>query len=357
MTLAKERIVNVLKQIVPDQDAEEIVFYLQGKENISEFIIAEELDLEIHRTRNLLYRLLDSNVVSFKRKKDKIKGWYICYWDFNEPAISHLEEKLRLETIAKLRARLETERGGFFYMCRHAHVRQNFENAFEDDFKCPECGELMNQQDNARTISFLNERIANLEKEQAVFAKERAVFLKEASKKAEQEIKEALESGEKKWDKKSTARAIKQSTKSVAEKAELTKVAKAAARKVTVKKATKKKTTKKKVTKKKATTQKTQSNTTPRSGVNKVAGAPKRKVSSESAQAPKVARAKKAAKPAPKKTSTPKKSVQAPKVARAKKVAKPAVKKATKKKVAKPVKTKKSGFVNKIAKRIGVKSK
>ncbi|MGM5481672.1 MAG: hypothetical protein ACQESE_04670 [Nanobdellota archaeon] len=166
MKVSKERIQDVLKQVVPDSDAEEIIFYLRGKKNISEFIVAEELDLEIHRTRNQLYKLLDHNLVSFKRKKDKIKGWYICYWDFNEYNIPHLEEKLRLEKIDKLKNRLEEEQSGFFYMCRFAHERQSFEEAFENDFKCPECGELMNQLDNERTIEFLNKKITELEEEQ-----------------------------------------------------------------------------------------------------------------------------------------------------------------------------------------------
>ncbi|MFP4119080.1 MAG: hypothetical protein ACLFTH_03430 [Candidatus Woesearchaeota archaeon] len=166
MKVSKERIQNVLKQVVPDSDAEQIIFYLRGKKNISEFIIAEELDLEIHRTRNLLYKLLDHNLVSFKRKKDKIKGWYICYWDFNEHNIPHMEEKLRLEKIQKLQKRLEEEQSGFFYMCRFAHERQSFEEAFENDFKCPECGELMNQLNNERTIEFLKNKIAQLEEEQ-----------------------------------------------------------------------------------------------------------------------------------------------------------------------------------------------
>ena len=171
MTTTKQRIIDVLKQVVPEDEAQDIIFYLRGKSNISEFIIAEELDLEIHRTRNLLYKLLDKNLVSFKRKKDKIKGWYICYWDFNESAVAHLEEKLRLNTIAKLRERLDKEDGGFFYMCRFAHTRMGFDEAFEYDYKCPECGELMNQQDNTRTIEFLKGRIDELEKEHEEFLK------------------------------------------------------------------------------------------------------------------------------------------------------------------------------------------
>ncbi|MCF7799280.1 hypothetical protein K9M74_05240 [Candidatus Woesearchaeota archaeon] len=334
MTLAKERIVDVLKQLVPDKDAEEIVFYLQGKQNISEFIIAEELDLEIHRTRNLLYRLLDSNVVSFKRKKDKIKGWYICYWDFNEQAISHLEEKLRLETIAKLRNRLENEQGGFFYMCRHAHVRQNFEDAFEDDFKCPECGELMNQQDNQRTIAFLTQRIEKLEAEQDVFAQERAVFLKAASKKAAQEIKEAQEAGEQKWEKKSAQRAIKQSTKTVAEKAELTKAAKAAARKTPVKKKTtaQNKTAGKNLSTKKATAKKT---------------ATTKKVTPKKNSVKKTSQKKTTKKKAPSQRSTSQNKTDVKNSSNEKA--------ASKNKTTKKAATKKTGIVKKIAKRIGNK--
>lgn len=161
--LSKQRIVDVLTQVVPDPEAQEIIFYLRGKKNISEFIIAEELDLEIHRTRNLLYRLLDNNMVSFIRKKDKIKGWYICYWDFNEEAVPFLEEKLRNQTLEKLRERYETESSGMFYMCKYAHTRMKFDDAFEENFKCPECGELMNQVDNSRTLEFLQSRIAELE--------------------------------------------------------------------------------------------------------------------------------------------------------------------------------------------------
>ena len=193
MIAQKEQIVSILKQVVPEEDAEKILFYLQGKSNISEFIIAEELDLEIHRTRNLLYRLLSKNLVSFKRKKDKIKGWYICYWDFNDSALPHLEEKLRLETIEKLKARLANESGEIFYMCRSAHSRQNFEDAFEENFKCPECGELMNPVDNSRTVDFLKSRIADLEKTQELFVIEKNKKLELARIEAERLMKEEAE--------------------------------------------------------------------------------------------------------------------------------------------------------------------
>jgi len=145
------------------EEALPIIFYLRGKKQISEFIIAEELDMEIHLVRNLLYRLLEYNIVSFIRKKDRIKGWYICYWDLNEHMIPYLAEKIRVSKIAKLKERLKREQKHDFYMCRNACVRMPFEKSMEFNFKCPECGELMHEQDNKRTMEFIQQQIRELE--------------------------------------------------------------------------------------------------------------------------------------------------------------------------------------------------
>ncbi len=165
MHISQERIKEILNQVIGEPEAEEIIFYLRGKSNISEFIITEELDMDIHRTRKILYKLHDYNLVSFKRKKDKIKGWYICYWDFNEHIIPILERKLRAETLKKLEERLQKETSNFYYMCRAAHTRMTFDDAFDEDFKCPECGEIMQQVENSRTVDFLKTRIIELKAE------------------------------------------------------------------------------------------------------------------------------------------------------------------------------------------------
>ncbi len=141
-----------------------VVEFLKGKTKISEFIIAEELELEINETRNILYKLLEHNIVTFLRKKDRIKGWYICYWDFNEHMVPHLHRKLNQQKLERMRQRLEREQSGTFFMCKNACVRMDFDKAMEAEFKCPECGTIMHQQDNTRTVEFLQEKIRELEK-------------------------------------------------------------------------------------------------------------------------------------------------------------------------------------------------
>jgi transcription initiation factor TFIIE subunit alpha len=157
-----------LKYVVNEtfgKEALPITEYLIGKKNISEFIIAKDLSIEIHRIRQILYKLLENNIVAFIRKKDKIKGWYICYWSLNEKELPYVELKIKKQKIQKLKQRLDQESDSDFFMCKNACTRMNFDSAFELNFKCPDCGEIMHQQDNQRTKEFLTKRIKKMEQE------------------------------------------------------------------------------------------------------------------------------------------------------------------------------------------------
>ncbi len=143
-------------------DAMPVVEFLIKRNNISEFIIAEELDLEVNVTRNILYRCYEHNILVFERRKDKRKGWYICYWSFNEAVIPHLVQKIRSQKLAHLKKRLEQEQKGVYYMCNNACTRMEFPTAMEFNFHCPECNSVMQEQDNARTVAFIEKRICEL---------------------------------------------------------------------------------------------------------------------------------------------------------------------------------------------------
>nr|MBC8444041.1 hypothetical protein [Candidatus Woesearchaeota archaeon] len=74
---------------VAGENALSIVNYLKNKKNISEFKIAEVLEKDIKEVRVLLYKLVNFNLVSSIRKKDKKKGWYIYYWTLNTDQIKY----------------------------------------------------------------------------------------------------------------------------------------------------------------------------------------------------------------------------------------------------------------------------
>ena len=113
----------------------------------------------------MLYRLYHANLVSFTRKKDKKKGWYIYYWTFDAKQIKYLVVNLKEKRIEKLKERLEREKSNQFYACETKCVRLDFDQAMNFEFKCPECGELIHQEDNSEKIQNIEEEIKKLEKE------------------------------------------------------------------------------------------------------------------------------------------------------------------------------------------------
>jgi len=158
----------IIESVVLDVAGEDVlplVKYLKDRKNVSEFKLAVSIKKEINATRNMLYRLYENNLVSFIRKKDKKKGWYIYYWTFNLKRVKDLVRSLKKKRLEKLKNRVEREKGGNFFLCPNKCIRLNFEQATEFEFKCPECGTLMDQEENKEKIDEIEKEIKELEKE------------------------------------------------------------------------------------------------------------------------------------------------------------------------------------------------
>ena len=165
MKITNTKIYEIVKEVV-GEDSVKVVEFLKDKKNISDFKIAEKVKADIHEIRNILYRLYNYNLVTYYSKKDRQKGWYISYWTFNKKRIKDLVVQLHYSKMAKFTERLKVEEAnkGNFYLCSNACVRVNFEKATDFEFKCPECGNILNQQDNSKTIEFLQGKIQEMRK-------------------------------------------------------------------------------------------------------------------------------------------------------------------------------------------------
>ena len=158
----------VVNQSIGDE-ALPVVNYLKGRKDISEFIIAKGIKSEVGFVRKMLYALQTHNLVTYFRKKDRVKGWYISYWTFNQKGVPDLALALKRNKMQSLKERLyrEEKHKGLFYICPKFCSRMEFEAATEAEFRCPECGQPLQHQDNERTIEMLKENIFNLEAEKA----------------------------------------------------------------------------------------------------------------------------------------------------------------------------------------------
>lgn len=150
---------------VAGEDVVTVVEYLRDKKNISEFKIAEDINEEVNAVRSMLYRLHSNNLVTYYRKKDRQKGWYISYWTFNPPGLKHATVMLQRRKLVDLKERLKREEDNrdLFFMCPGLCTRMDFDNATDVSFKCPECGKTMVSQENSKTIALLRTKINEME--------------------------------------------------------------------------------------------------------------------------------------------------------------------------------------------------
>ncbi|HLD06552.1 MAG TPA: hypothetical protein VJC16_03390 [Candidatus Nanoarchaeia archaeon] len=160
-----EKVVDSVVSEVAGADVVPLVRALKNKSNVSEFILADKIDREINETRNMLYRLFDANLVTFMRKKDKKKGWYIYYWTFNARRVADLVWDIKKKKAERLRDRLKREQGSDFFVCKSSCIRLSFDQAVDFEYKCPECGQLMEQENNQQKIQEIALEIAGLESE------------------------------------------------------------------------------------------------------------------------------------------------------------------------------------------------
>ena len=183
MTLTKKQVHQTVSEAA-GEDVLPVVEYLKGKKNISEFKIADDTRIEVNRIRNMLYRLQDSNLVTYYRKKDRKKGWYISYWTFNQKGLKHVAKSLKERKLAGLRARLLKEEANKdnFYLCPSMCARLDFNAAAELEFRCPECGQVTVLQDNMKTISYLQNQIQSLEKDLRLTVAKKGARLRGRSK-------------------------------------------------------------------------------------------------------------------------------------------------------------------------------
>lgn len=182
-----------LAEHIVGKNGQAIVDALKDKRDVNEFKIAKTLKMTINQVRNLLYKLDAHDIVSFIRKKDKRKGWYIYYWSLDLPKSLKLLARMKDKGIQQMNNTLKSHENKRFFFCQGCEIELTEENALSHNFICPECGTLLQLSDNRNKILEIKKNIA---KESNLLK----VIISEINKLAveEAEIKEKKESKKKK---------------------------------------------------------------------------------------------------------------------------------------------------------------
>ncbi|MBU1129294.1 MAG: hypothetical protein KJ949_01535, partial [Nanoarchaeota archaeon] len=174
--------------IVAGKPAEDIVELLDGVKYVNEFIVAKKLDITINQTRNILYKISDSGLVSSIRKKDKKKGWYTYFWKIEILKSLNFLKNLLEKNINQFESQVRSRETKRFYVCERCNIEFNEENALLHDFSCDECGALFTLKDN---VKVLREYKRNLEKWKRQLKLVEEEIEKEEEKIEKKKVKEA----------------------------------------------------------------------------------------------------------------------------------------------------------------------
>jgi len=178
--------INLLKRLVEriaNPIAVPIVEILYPKIDVNEFLIAKKMNMNINQVRNILYKLSADGLVSFIRKKDKRKGWYIYFWTLNTyKCLIKIEADISDE-IKLLKEKLQQREKNRFYTCKTCNIELSEEKALEHDFSCEECAELYTLADSTEIIKELTNKISRKERDLNNVKAEVAIIEQEEGKK------------------------------------------------------------------------------------------------------------------------------------------------------------------------------
>lgn len=128
-------------------------------EELTDDEIAKRTGIRLNLVRRILYDLYDNRVVSYRRIRDENSGWYVYYWKVEpDRALSYVNTNRRL-LLQKLEEQLEHERNTIFFTCNDGCPKVSYDQAVENDFKCPMCNGKLKPYDNSGIITSLERRV------------------------------------------------------------------------------------------------------------------------------------------------------------------------------------------------------
>lgn len=215
----RDKLLYEVAEAIVGKSGREIVELLKDKRDVNEFKIAEKLKITINQARNILYKLYAQDIVSFIRKKDKSKGWYIYYWTLNILKSLELLTKIKQKELHEQQNLLKSKENKSFYHCKQCSVELTEETALNHDFLCPECGSLLEASDNRDKVIEITKKINKIENEIAMIQHEMQKLRGELEKKyIKKEIAEKKKKGRKRVMKKRQKKAPKKSRRKKAKR-------------------------------------------------------------------------------------------------------------------------------------------
>ncbi|MBS3060910.1 MAG: hypothetical protein J4432_05385 [DPANN group archaeon] len=124
--------------------------------------ISKLTKFDVNRIRAALNKLHYLGIIIYTKEKATDSNWYTYTWYVKkERALELLNERYQ-EKLRGLEKQLDFEESYVFFKCSRGCEKLPFELAFEYDFKCSECGSVMDQMDNKKEKQGIQKQIKQI---------------------------------------------------------------------------------------------------------------------------------------------------------------------------------------------------
>lgn len=121
--------------------------------------IAEATEVVLNVVRRTLFIMSENKLAICRRERDSNSGWLTYLWHLDMTDIEPQLAKEKKRLAKNLDLRLDFEEDNVFYVCPDGCVRMMFNDAAENEFLCPMCGEDLTFRDNVDFTDALKKRL------------------------------------------------------------------------------------------------------------------------------------------------------------------------------------------------------
>ena len=162
-----EEVLEFVARVVGGEDAVKIVQVLGDKE-MGDEEIARKTGLKDDIVRRTLYKLYRNLVVSLRRERDEETGRFKFFWSLNPGQLEAFVRSWKKKILRRLEAKLKYEEENQFFSCGTPGCRRyTFDEASDNFFRCPRCGQPLEFEDNTKIINALRAKIRQIREELA----------------------------------------------------------------------------------------------------------------------------------------------------------------------------------------------
>ncbi len=155
----RQTLIDMVEDVAGPEVKKVAILLFNEKEEVTDEMIADQLDVKLDEVRKALYKLLDLEIASFRKVRDKQTGWFIYFWKLEPEKITSVVIKKQRAVHFKILERLQYERENMFFHCSSKDCfRKTFQEAMELDFECDKCFLPLVDFDNSTIITILEKK-------------------------------------------------------------------------------------------------------------------------------------------------------------------------------------------------------